>query len=311
MARNKSINTLIFTAIFLFLCGEAYAGKFVTNKWEKKAAVRNGGWYVAYGRELTETDVIHGLVAAGISIYTSNSVVVSTWAQNLIKESIVEMQTSLGQVSNQFGLEAQRRSRNLAIHVIRDLLRGKRPGVSGILRHGVVEFKAGVSEYNGRNQVWDPTYGCSFGNFTHCGGYRTISTTWALVPYVAIRFRPGVSPRPPTHIAQNRYALACVVNDTHIPIMYHAKWGSGQWQLYKVEPGYQRGHYWRYENINQNRSPELHVKFDYDLRRNGSQVKVYQISQWAVPNTKCNRLNKKEHFKYADHGTKIDLYRDY
>lgn len=165
--------------------------RYITNKWEKKDAVKNGGWYVAYGRELTETDIIAGAVATGISIFSSNPGPVIAWAENLLQESIIEMKKSLGQIGNEFGEEVQKRAVDLAIRTVKKLLQGKQEGVSDILSQGKIDFKAGVSEYNGENQAWDPLYGCSITNITNCGGYQTISKTWALAPYIAIRFVPA------------------------------------------------------------------------------------------------------------------------
>ena len=189
---KKAIICICSLLIFISLVpAAAYAGKYVTNKWDKKNAVKNGGWHVAYGRELTETDAIRGGVAAGVSIYSGNSGPFIAWMENLIEESITGMERALGSLGNEISRDAKRRARDLAMHTIKDLLRGKRPGVSDILRMGKIEFKVGTSQYNGKNREWDPTKDCNFRNFTDCGGYRTISTTVAFVPYVAFRIRSG------------------------------------------------------------------------------------------------------------------------
>lgn len=179
---------LVFSTLVLFT--DPALARFETNKWDKKKAVKNGGWYVAYGRELTETDVIEGAVAAGVSVYTANTGPIMAWAERLIDESIAEMQRSLGRLGSEFGQEAQRRARNVAVSQIKKLIQGKRADESGIHNFGNIEFKAGVSEYNGRNMVWDPFYNCP----NDCGGWNTVSTTWALVPYVKLRFKPGYKP---------------------------------------------------------------------------------------------------------------------
>jgi hypothetical protein len=43
---------------------------YETDKWEIKDQVRAGGWKVAEGGEINETDILEGVVAAGVSIYT-------------------------------------------------------------------------------------------------------------------------------------------------------------------------------------------------------------------------------------------------
>jgi hypothetical protein len=45
--------------------------RYETNKWEHKDAIQNG-WFVTWGREITETDMLQGVVKAGISCLAEN-----------------------------------------------------------------------------------------------------------------------------------------------------------------------------------------------------------------------------------------------
>jgi hypothetical protein len=155
-----------------------------TNKWEKKDEIREGGWKVAWGRELTETDAIEGTVAAGISIYTGNAAALTAWIKNLVAESVNQMSSS---IQNTFTEAAKEQAIALAKTTISNLLHGQTSG-SQLLQFGNVQFKAGVGKYAGKNRQWIP-------NLSAEGGYwQTLSTTWAYQPYVALRFASAGTP---------------------------------------------------------------------------------------------------------------------
>jgi hypothetical protein len=110
----------------------------------------------------------------------------------------------------------------------------------------------------------------------------------------------------------NRLSITCLSNTTSFPIKYFARWKeTGDWELYTIEPGRWRSHYWNYSYANQNSSPKLYVKFDFDLNEGGSQFKEYWLTRFARPDSDCNRMREREEFKTTDNGTKIDLFKNY
>lgn len=157
---------------------------YETNKWDVKNRVRSGAWKVAEGREITETDLIQGTVAAGISIYTGDATAFVTWVENLVRESITQLSTS---IQREVSDAARQQSIDLANRTIRRLISGRSAGVE-LLNIGNVQFKAGVSKYTGRNRTWIPN------PFSRDGGYwQTLSTTHAWQPYVAFRLSSNSS----------------------------------------------------------------------------------------------------------------------
>ena len=65
-------------------------------------------------------------------------------------------------------------------------------------------------------------------------------------------------------IPEPEYAVTCIENRTKMDVNYSGRWGNGAWQPYSVRPGELRWHSWRYEG-GQHSSPDLNVKFDFDL----------------------------------------------
>jgi hypothetical protein len=160
---------------------------YETDKWEIKEQIKAGGWKVAEGGELTETDVIQGVVAAGISIYTGNSAPFVAWLKALVTNCLSQLASN---IQTQFTEAARQQAIAVAETTIRNLLSQKSSGAE-FLNFGSIQFKAGVAKYMGRNRVWVP-------NLSLEGGYwQTLSTTHAWQPYVAMRFvssSPGTTP---------------------------------------------------------------------------------------------------------------------
>ena len=145
--------------------------RYITNKFEKKGKIEEG-WIVAFGIEITETDISKAIVAAGLSIFTSNPVVIYAWMEELVTESIGKMPN---RIRDNFSSEAKDEAIKFAIEIIRELIKGK--GAGELLKKiGNINFKAGVGEYIGENQVK------AFG-----GGWNIISETHFWQPYIGIK----------------------------------------------------------------------------------------------------------------------------
>ena len=184
MKVSRSLAVMMALFLLAFAVPEAFA-RFETNKWKEQKAVEKGGWYVTYGNELTKQQLAEGVVEPGIHIYTGqypgerNLQLLHSWAESMIRQSIVRMENSLGTAAvRNFGLEEQKKARKTTLRTVRSLLRGKQPGVSETLVWGSVEFKTGLSKYIiHNNNQWNN--GLPTGTF---------------VPYVALRMRPAPAP---------------------------------------------------------------------------------------------------------------------
>jgi hypothetical protein len=110
----------------------------------------------------------------------------------------------------------------------------------------------------------------------------------------------------------NRLSMSCIQNLTNFELHYQTRWrDTGEWERFTLTPGQWRSHYWNYAYANQNSSPKLYVKFDHDLRADGSQYKEYWLKKFSRPTSDCNLINEREQFKYTDNNTKIDLFKNY
>ncbi|MBV8611858.1 MAG: hypothetical protein JO034_31000, partial [Singulisphaera sp.] len=96
-----------------------------TNRGDVENQVRQGGWAVAFGRELTETDLEEGAVAAGVSIFTDNPGPVLAWLDELISQSLAQMGTS---IATTFAHVARQQAEQFAKGVITSLLQGRNDG---------------------------------------------------------------------------------------------------------------------------------------------------------------------------------------
>ncbi len=156
-------------------------GNYSSNEKDVHANVEKGDWAVAYGRRLTETDAINGLVAAGCDIFSegaSGGSCVSTWIHELVQESMDKMKESITEV---FTAAAREEAEKIAVKRIRELLKGR---VDGDITKEIktLQFKAGVAKITGSNQVMIP-------HLAGGGTRLTVSNTFAYEPYVGMRFK--------------------------------------------------------------------------------------------------------------------------
>lgn len=155
---------------------------YESNKGDLKKDVVEGGWKAAWADDITETDAAEGLVAAGVSIYSGNPATFYAWVDALVKRTITSLQDSAASVAP----EIQSQIEDSASQAIKTALQGK-SAHEVVKSFGQVDMKAGAIRYSGRNYIGD----------------QTISRTWGLKPYVAIRVRaPGDNqpPQPSTNI---------------------------------------------------------------------------------------------------------------
>jgi hypothetical protein len=144
---------IVLAAVSLLLLVAAAQDVFAQRVWRAKEEVEAGGWYAAYGRELTEDEAARGAVESWVSLQRSDIETLRTWADSLLRQSIALMVNSVGpDAADGFGRDEQREARRFGVETIRDLL-GSRTSGAQILVSGSVEFKAGVIEY--RERGWE------------------------------------------------------------------------------------------------------------------------------------------------------------
>ncbi|HZZ80222.1 MAG TPA: hypothetical protein VFE62_17035 [Gemmataceae bacterium] len=172
---------------------------FRTNRSDVENQVRQGGWAIAFGGELTEFDIAEGAVAAGVSIFTDNPGPVMAWLDQLISESLAQMGNS---IAANFAPVARQQAEQFARGVIANLLRGRNVGEQFLdLFH--FNLKAGVAQFVGQNTQFIPN--ASVGGFENFitsgdtgGSEQPVGPNiFSWCPYVGLRFNPSVGAPPP------------------------------------------------------------------------------------------------------------------
>ncbi|BBM86134.1 hypothetical protein [Candidatus Uabimicrobium amorphum] len=172
-----------------------------TNKWDVRERIYNhnlnheegkGRWTVAWGRELTETDLAELLIAIGADIsggggsatLTKLETVGIESMEKITQNTIEAFSNYLQQQANEIANDLQNDIKNLASDVIGKffgaLVKGKDP-IEAIRQHFdgkikeytsiTIHLRAGVAEYSGSNKL--------FG--------QTVTKTFSWQPFVAIR----------------------------------------------------------------------------------------------------------------------------
>ncbi|MDR4905090.1 hypothetical protein P4T54_11015 [Bacillus mycoides] len=142
---------------------------YLTNKFDLELKIENGGWITAWADDIAEKDVLQGVVAAGVSVFSSNPSAFLYGINNLVNRTISSLQTD---AQYKFTAEMRRVANEIAADVIRRAIQGESP-LETFKQFDTFDFKAGAIRYSGRNML--------------CG--NTVSTTWGMKPYIALRVR--------------------------------------------------------------------------------------------------------------------------
>ncbi|BBM86137.1 hypothetical protein [Candidatus Uabimicrobium amorphum] len=165
---------------------------YETNKWRIKDEIRDGGWRVAWGRELTETDLLEFIATIGADFLGGGGVATTAKLKKLGFESIEELTSSVIEEFTEYFSEETKKlideitgySGKVIGIFFQALIDGDNPkkAVAAFMQEksreigGIrVHFKAGVAEYSGSNKL--------FG--------KTISKTFSWQPYIAVRIVRG------------------------------------------------------------------------------------------------------------------------
>lgn len=145
-----------------------YTG-YQTNKFDLKRNVESGGWVAGWAEDIAEKDVAQGVVAAGVSVASSNPGPFLSWVENLVDRTISTLSSD---VKQKFTAGIKSEINHLVADVIKQAIQGK--SARETLKHyDTFDFKGGAIRYSGRNML--------------CG--KTVSNTWGMKPYLAFRIR--------------------------------------------------------------------------------------------------------------------------
>ncbi|WP_219375723.1 hypothetical protein [Bacillus mycoides] len=137
---------------------------YLTNKFDLELKIENGGWVTAWANDIAEKDVLQG-----VSVFSANPSAFLYWINNLVNRTISSLQTD---AQHKFTAEMRRVANEIAADVIRRAIQGESP-LETFKQFDTFDFKAGAIRYSGRNML--------------CG--NTVSTTWGMKPYIALRVR--------------------------------------------------------------------------------------------------------------------------
>ena len=87
--------------------------------------------------------------------------------------------------------------------------------------------------------------------------------------------------------AVNRFGVVCVTNKTNAIVFYRYKDSDGAWHIRSLNPGWQQSFVHTYDRPNQDRSPELDIEFDSDLRAQKNFTLKYKLPRLAAPGDSC------------------------
>ena len=111
----------------------------------------------------------------------------------------------------------------------------------------------------------------------------------------------------PAHAA-NRFGVVCLHNPTQATVALRVKWADvGTWEAYTLSPGHNRSFSHRYDSQNENRSPNLVVRFDSDARGGSRYNMNYQLPRRAAAGNSCAEGNQYEFVYEGSNRNFIDL----
>jgi hypothetical protein len=101
------------------------------------------------------------------------------------------------------------------------------------------------------------------------------------------------------------YGAFVVRNPSRVTIHYQVKWGDGEWQSYRVAPGYRQYH--AYPLDEDGRAPAPYVRFDCICGDDDVTYKTYHMNFYAVDDA---WEGKAYVFRHSPGGKFLDLYQE-
>lgn len=87
--------------------------------------------------------------------------------------------------------------------------------------------------------------------------------------------------------AVNRFGVVCIKNRTDATIVYRTQEADGAWRERSLKPGWEQSIAHRYSSANENRSPDLRIEFDSDLRSQKQFAVKYKLGRRAAVGDTC------------------------
>ena len=87
--------------------------------------------------------------------------------------------------------------------------------------------------------------------------------------------------------ADDRYAKACIKNETTANIKFSWRFGDDPWRQADLTPGRQEIFWYEYAKVNADRSPYLYVSYDAELNGKKEESKRLELYR-AAGNDNCN-----------------------
>jgi len=87
--------------------------------------------------------------------------------------------------------------------------------------------------------------------------------------------------------ALNRFGVVCVKNKTDVTVFYRHHVGKGEWREDSLRPGWNQAFAHKYDRPDENRSPELDIQFDSDLRTQKRFDVTYKLPRRPAAGDSC------------------------
>lgn len=127
---------------------------------------------------------------------------------------------------------------------------------------------------------------------------------------VALSFAAGMVSAVPALAKGSRMALACIGTKTGDTVYFAYRWGEdANWTEVSIAPGKWQVMSWRYARPNENRSPQLQVRYDDDMSE-GENFVVTDIGAHAAVGDNCEAEGQTYHFIVVDDELFLDADDD-
>lgn len=91
---------------------------------------------------------------------------------------------------------------------------------------------------------------------------------------------------PRVRLPQNHFAVFEITNPTDMTLRYAIQWGDEEnWQDFSLATGMTMAHSWRYAFVNQNRYPNVYIRFGFRPYGGETTWQVYKLAAYTSPHS--------------------------
>ncbi len=125
---------------------------------------------------------------------------------------------------------------------------------------------------------------------------RSLAFSFLLLPLALVQ--------PQRASAQStRFALTCIGTETGYTVNFAYRWGtSGEWKNSSVAPGKWIKLMWNYDSPDENRSPQLTVRYD-DNTTSATNIVRTDLKAYAASSANCEKQGKT--YNFYERGTEL------